>query len=125
MNESLTSYEAIDLYLTIAGQMDQLINYWISASFAVILSAFVGKNHLNLPIAAAISILYLLVCILFALRASDTIEIFAVVENIRPIDRDTGGVFETRFVTFLVGCLITQMYLWVCYIKKDSKEISN
>lgn len=124
MSATLTSYEAIDLILSLSGQIDTLFNFWLSASFAVILSAFIGRAHFALLVTAAISALYAMGCILFAARFLVTIDIFVQIGGIATIETGSNLILYARVSRFLLGCLMTQVYLWMCHFGGDGTPLS-
>ncbi|MEE8113295.1 MAG: hypothetical protein V3T23_02965, partial [Nitrososphaerales archaeon] len=68
MEDAITAYEALDLILSATDQFDSIFGYWISVSFAVIVGIFVARDQLNLALTSTIGILYLVACIMFAIR---------------------------------------------------------
>ena len=128
MNESLTNYETVDVILTAGGQLDSLFNYWISASFAVIVSAYVGRAHFNYAITLSISLLYLLACAMFATRfyslatlVNYYIELAEAVLPAAFLDSISVLGF-TRTPTFLGGVLVTEIYLWHSYRQAQTEK---
>jgi hypothetical protein len=60
MNQIMSTFEIADLIISVTGQMDSLFYYWMSASFAVLISSYIGKEHFNYSITLSISLLYFL-----------------------------------------------------------------
>ena len=123
MNETLTDYELVDIVLTVGGQLDALFGYWISASFAVIVSAYIARIHFNYAITLSISLLYLLACAMFAVRFCS---LFTLVNHytvmgqaaLPPDFLDTIPMLGwTRLPLFISGFLVTEAYLWHSYLQ--------
>ena len=123
MNETLSLYEALDLIANISGQLDSLFNYWISASFAVIVGTFIGREHLKYAATLSISLLYFLASAMFLSR------FWAMVALLLHYTELTSGSLPqefldsipvmrfTRIPTFAIGFLVTEVYLWHSYLK--------
>lgn len=130
MNEIMSSYEIAELTISVTGQMDSLFNYWMSASFAVLVSSYIGKEHFNYSITLSISVLYFLASMMFVARyyAMSTLIVYytelagaslpAQFVAASPI------IGITRAPTFLVGFFTTQVYLWHSYIQNKKQEQS-
>jgi hypothetical protein len=69
MPEQLSLYESIDLFISATAQLDVIQNYWLSATFAVVLTAFLARNYLNFAVTFSISFLYFLGSLLFLARS--------------------------------------------------------
>jgi len=119
-----SAYELVDIIISLAGQIDSLFNYWISASFAVIVSSYIAKDHLNRRITISISVLYVLASIMFAARMyfmGTMLQHYMVLAGDGlPANFDTSVLVLsiTRGPTFFIGFLITQYYLWYSYNEK-------
>ena len=128
MSDSLTLYEGIDLVLNATAQIDQTQNYWLSATFAVVLTAFVARNHLNLLVTSVISLLYILGTLLFFTRTAALAELLQVtVENspeaiqaFRPTTSldHRPLLLISRLGSYFLGFLGAQLYLWISYWRK-------
>ena len=123
MNEIMSSYEVADLVISVTGQMDSLFNYWMSASFAVLVSSYIGKEHFNYSITLSISVLYFLASMMFVARyyAMSTLIIYytELAGAALPSQFVTASpiIGITRLPTFLVGFITTEVYLWHSYIR--------
>lgn len=128
MNQIMSSYEIVDLIISVTAQMDSLFNYWMSASFAVIVSSYIAKEHFNYPLTLSISVLYLFASIMFVTRyyAMSTLIVFYTelagtslpqqFVNASPI------IGITRAPTFIAGFLIAELYLWHSYLKNKRQK---
>jgi len=58
MNQIISSYEVAELIINVTGQMDSLFNYWMSASFAVLVGSYIGREHFNFSITLSINSLH-------------------------------------------------------------------
>jgi len=47
MDQLFSSFELAELLIGVAQQTD---SYWMSTSFAVVISVYTGRDHFNLPI---------------------------------------------------------------------------
>ena len=127
MLESLTAYELIDIVVSIGGQLDSLFNYWISASFAVVVSSFIGKDHFNYAVTLSVSVLYFLASSMFAIRfiyTSSMIRYYVgLAGEVLPPNFDGASAILglSRIPTFIVGFIVVQIYLWQSYKKTRSK----
>lgn len=122
----MSLYEITDVILSISGQSDTLFSYWISASFAVIVSSYIGKTHYNFSITLSISILYLLASFMFLARfySMSTIATFyadGASELLPPDFVDSIPLIGfTRAPTFVIGFFVTEYYLWHSYLKNKA-----
>jgi hypothetical protein len=66
--ESISNYELIQLVQNCLTLMDAQFQYWLSASFAVVVAGFLAKDILSRKTRVWISILYLLASSLFAAK---------------------------------------------------------
>ncbi|PCI74072.1 MAG: hypothetical protein COB20_15500 [SAR86 cluster bacterium] len=123
MNQIMSSYEIADLIISVTGQMDSLFNYWMSASFAVLVSSYIGKEHFNYSITFSISVLYFLASVMFVARyyAMSTLIVYytELAGTSLPAQFVTASpiIGITRMPTFLVGFITTEAYLWNSYIR--------
>lgn len=130
MNQIMSTFEIADLIISVTGQMDSLFYYWMSASFAVLISSYIGKEHFNYSITLSISLLYFLASLMFLARyyAMTTLIIHytELAGNSLPQQFIAASpiIGMTRAPTFIIGCIITEVYLWHSYIRNKS-EVSN
>ena len=131
MESSLTFYEALDLITNTSDQLDTLFYYWISASFAVIVTAYMAKDHLNLPITLGISVLYILASIMFAARFYAMINLIVfyqstISEYLPAGVNDSIPILQLiRSITYISGLLITELYLWYSYTTSNKSKVIN
>jgi uncharacterized membrane protein (DUF485 family) len=124
----MTSFELAELLISVTGQMDSLFNYWMSASFAVLVSSYIGKDHFNGSITLSISVLYFLASMMFVARyyAMSTLIVYYTElagTSLPPQFVTTSPIIGlTRLTTFVVGFLIAEVYLWHSYLKNKKKE---
>ena len=121
MNQIMSPYEIAELVISVTGQMDSLFNYWMSASFAVIVSSYIGKDHFNYSITLSISVLYVLASVMFVARY------FAMGTLILYYTELAGSALPPQFIaaspiigitrvpTFVLGFIVTEVYLWLSY----------
>lgn len=127
MNEIMTTYEIADLVISVTGQMDSLFNYWMSASFAVLVGSYIGKEHFNYSITLSISILYFLASMMFVARyfAMSTLIVSyteLAAASLPPEFISTSPIIGiTRASTFLVGFILTEVYLWNSYFRNKRR----
>ena len=128
MNEGISTFELVELIAIFSGQLDSLFSYWISASFAVLISTYAGKDHFNFAITLSISILYLMASMMFLARFSATAN-FATYymelgRDILPPNVASYSIFIgiTRIPTFVIGFIITEIYLWHTYLKSRKAD---
>ncbi|MBL4573749.1 MAG: hypothetical protein JKY86_11835 [Gammaproteobacteria bacterium] len=123
----MSTYELAELVISVTGQMDSLFNYWMSASFAVLVSSYIGKEHFNYSITLSISVLYFLASMMFVARY------YAMTTLIINYTELAGASLPAQFVatspiigitrvfTFLVGFIIAEIYLWNSYVENRRK----
>lgn len=128
MNQIMSSYEIAELIINVTGQMDSLFNYWMSASFAVLVSSYIGREHFNFSITLSISVLYFLASIMFLARyyAMSTLIVYytELAEAAIPPQFLTASpiIGITRLPTFLLGFITTEVYLWHSTIGNKRQE---
>ena len=128
MNQIMSSYEIAELIFNVTGQMDSLFNYWMSASFAVLVSSYIGREHFNFSITLSISVLYFLASIMFLARyyAMSTLIVYytELAEAAIPPQFLTASpiIGITRLPTFLLGFITTEVYLWHSTIGNKRQE---
>jgi uncharacterized membrane protein (DUF485 family) len=128
MNQIISSFEVAELIISVTGQMDSLFNYWMSASFAVLLSSYIGKEHFNYSITLSISVLYFLASMMFVARyyAMSTLIVYytelAGASLPSQFIATSPIIGVTRVLTFTVGFIITEIYLWDSYLRSKKEE---
>jgi uncharacterized membrane protein (DUF485 family) len=100
----------------------------MSASFAVLISSYIGKEHFNYLITLSISVLYFLASLMFLARyyAMSTLILYytGLAGNSLPPEFIAASpiIGITRAPTFIIGCIITEVYLWHSYVRNRSEE---
>jgi uncharacterized membrane protein (DUF485 family) len=128
MNQIMSTFEAADLIISVTGQMDSLFNYWMSASFAVLISSYIGKEHFNHSITLSISVLYFLASLMFLARyyAMSILIIYytELAGSSLPSEFLAASpiIGITRAPTFIIGFIITGVYLWHSYMRNKAGE---
>ena len=123
MNQIMSSYEIAELIINVTGQMDSLFNYWMSASFAVLVSSYIGREHFNFSITLSISVLYFLASMMFVARYYAMSTLIVYYTELAGASLPSQFVAAspiigiTRAPVFLVGFITTQVYLWHSYIR--------
>lgn len=126
----MSSFEIAELIIGVTGQMDSLFNYWMSASFAVLISSYIGKEHFNYSITLSISILYFFASVMFLARyyAMSTLIVYytELAGTSLPPQFITASpiIGITRALTFMVGFVITEIYLWHSYFRNKVEKQS-
>ena len=64
----MTAYELTSLIYEIFRDMDSMMEFWISATFAVVVAVFVAREHLSRAMLMMILGLYVAASVMFALR---------------------------------------------------------
>ena len=128
MNELMSPFELAELIINVTGQMDSLFNYWMSASFAVLISSYIAKEHFNYSITLTISVLYFLASIMFLSRyyAMTTLLIYYMEfagDSLPPQFISASPIIGiTRAPTFVIGVIISEVYLWHSYMKSPRRN---
>jgi len=119
MDITLTTYEALDLMVTLSDQLDSIFGYWISTSFAMVVGIYVAKEHLNFGLAMCIGVLYLIASMMFGSRwiAAGSMIQELVATKLIPENYLEAASFLPwlRVVTFTFGCVVTEGYLVYAY----------
>jgi len=106
------------LLYTVIENADRVFEFWMSASFAVIIATFVGSNHLDFKIRSAISFLYLI----FATTSTNRLVVASSkIEELRESLIQQGETFsslstttvEITFPLLIVSGIAATMYsIW-------------
>jgi hypothetical protein len=129
MNELMSPFELAELIINVTGQMDSIFNYWMSASFAVLISSYIAKEHFNYSITLTISVLYFLASIMFLSRyyAMTTLLIYYMEfagDSLPPQFISASPIIGiTRAPTFVIGVIISEVYLWHSYMKNVRRNL--
>ena len=122
MNEGSDTLEIISVIMAGSSDFDSIFNYWISASFAVIISARLGRNQFNFRLTAAISLLYFLVSTMFLVRFYSQVTLMTYLMGLLG-EATPAGLLDSlpwlgviRVIMFSFGFLITEYYLWHSYL---------
>ena len=128
MNELMSPFELAELIINVTGQMDSLFNYWMSASFAVLISSYIAKEHFNYLIPLTISVLYFLASVMFLSRyyAMTTLLLHYMEmagDSLPPQFISASPIIGiTRAPTFVIGVIISEVYLWHSYMKSPRRN---
>jgi len=131
MNYTMSVYEMINLIVIISDQLDSLFNYWISASFAVLVSTYIGKEKFNFTITLCISILYFLASIMFLIRLYGMMNLTRYYVDLASLylpetfSSATPLMAATRVPTFFLGLIITEVYLWLSFLSNRRERTAN
>lgn len=121
-------FELAELIISVTGQMDSLFSYWMSASFAVLVSSYIGKEHFNYSITLSISALYFLASLMFLTRYYAMSILIVYYTELAGTSLPSQFVAAspiigmTRAPTFVLGFVITEVYLWHSYIRNRRLE---
>ena len=122
MDQLFSSFELAELLIGVTEQMDSLFNYWMSASFAVVISVYIGRDHFNLPISLSVGVLYFMASVMFVARY------YAMSTLIVQYTELAGSSLPSQFlaispvigiiraVTFTLGFLMIELYLGHSYL---------
>ena len=61
----MTSYETLALFYETSNTLDRFFDFWLSATFAVVVAAHLGRDSINRSYARVIVVLYLSFCLLY------------------------------------------------------------
>ena len=120
----MTEFEALEAMFGANQAMNNAFQYWLSVTFAIILTAHLARRHLNPPILLTIGLLYFGAALLFFV---DYLHWLAIMQQIQdPFfgEYATGyGLTKTivRTGLFLIGTVTAEGYLIYSYRQK--KEI--
>ncbi len=112
--ESISNYELIQLFQNCLTFIDSQFQYWLSASFAVVVAGFLAKDVLNRNARVWVSILYLVASSLFAVKYYMALQQSLFIGDelaIRGIawPSSVAGAVSVRASLFILGLLST---LW-------------
>jgi hypothetical protein len=114
--DSISSAELIELILLQRQGFDAQFQFWITATFAVIIASFATANRLGVRYRVAIAVLYILTTfMLFARWGSDGQEIVILYSEIktRGIPYSGPRVFAvTKFVVVIFGTVTALVFLY-------------
>ena len=115
----MTQAELHELMFSALSTIDSIVQFWISATFAVILVANFAGHQLSKILCAIITFLYLTVARLMFSRLNWTGQMLGeyrdAITEIIPIEID--GVIFLRTIIWVVGTLSAISYLWYCNYK--------
>ena len=122
----MTIAEQYQLLYTILETMDRLFEFWISGSFAVVVAAHFMIGNLSRYLTSFMSLSYTLFSftLVFRFRGNGTKfseirdSLIAAGETVNLDASNFGGVL--LFLTFVVGFLGANGYLWYCHLKRSS-----
>ena len=64
----MSEYELTSLIFDLFRDMDSMIEFWISATFAVVVAVFIGRRHLSPRMLTVMASIYLVASVQWALR---------------------------------------------------------
>lgn len=122
----MTIAEQYQLLYAILETLDRLFEFWLSASFAVVVAAHFMIGNLSRYLAIFVSLSYTLFSftLVFRFRSNGTLfgdvrdSLIAAGETLNLDASNFGGLL--LFLTFVVGFLGTNGYLWYCHLKRAS-----
>lgn len=122
----MTIAEQYQLLYAILETLDRLFEFWLSASFAVVVAAHFMTGNLSRYLAIFMSLSYTLFSftLVFRFRSNGTLfgdireSLIAAGETVNLDASNFGGLL--LFLTFVVGFLGTNGYLWYCHLKRAS-----
>jgi len=104
--------------------MHNAFQYWLSITFALILTARLGQKHLNRPLVLILAVLYFACALFFII---DWAHWVGTARNL-PVTAmlDVGwpaGIIKTvyRFSLFAVGTLAAEIYLFYSYSSRGNR----
>ncbi len=128
--ESMSSAELVELSLLILDITDAQFQYWLAATFAVVVAAYTARDTISNRMGAVISVMYILVTFLFVLRyiqVSGNEAIYSmelIGRGVPPIESPIGlaGLASLRLLVILVGSGIALWFLNMKLIEKSDDE---
>jgi len=120
--ESMTTSELLEFALMLRDDMEEQFEFWLSITFAVIVSSFFGRTRISPSWRVVIGCLYLLSTALFTVRyvmSSKNFQIYieeALVRGAKWIDA-ASTMYGLRVTILIVGTLSTVWFLYA-----DSKS---
>ncbi len=124
--ESVPTAELIELLLNLVNQLDLQFQYWLSVSFAVIVTSYIAGDRLSMKIRIYIFLLYILASSIFSIRyfGSRTQVLFLSQELLTRVTDwpNLGGLTSpVRQFTFIAGIIGTT---WFLLFSKSKKELT-
>jgi hypothetical protein len=117
----MTTYEVLDLLNSGYSVFDQIFNYWVSVSFAVVAGCYVAREHFSFPLMLTVVLLYALASFMFAVRFYSQFLLLSEASNHPGVPQ---AFFESaailgpaRISTFSIGFLITESFIVYSYLK--------
>lgn len=114
--ENFSVAELVELTQMFKSSMDDQFQYWLTATFGVIVATFVAKNNLNKQLRVIVSVFYISASILFCLNYfQETANYLAYMEAAR----ERGAVLGQPYVLagtfrpfiFIAGAITTLWFL--------------
>lgn len=122
----MSTYEVLDLVLTISDSLDSIFNYWISVTLAVIGGTFVARRHLTRGLVWTIGTVYAAASAMFALRFYVNGRLLATaVKDASDLPGGLGvgpaGALlgPLRLGVFLLGMVMTLWFVSYTYGRRD------
>ena len=123
--DSISTAELLELALMLREDLEDQFQYWLSITFAVIVSSFVAGDRLKTSWKTVIGVLYVLTTVLFAVRFWDSaanLQLYLDAAIARGAEWNYSGpyVFWMRLGVVVVGVAAT---LW--FLSNKSKNVDD
>ncbi len=115
----MTDYEALDALFSANEAMHNSFQYWLSITFALIVTAHWGRRHLTGGISVAIGVLYLLGSALFFVDYLQWLSLRSLTANLDLWEGYDYGPLKTylRVALFLIGTVVAEGFLVLSYVQ--------
>jgi hypothetical protein len=119
----MTEAEALEAVFGANEAMQNAFQYWLSVTFAIILTAYFGRRHLNRSILITIGLLYLATAVLFFVDYLHWLAIMRLIEY--PLAGEHWPYYgpiksSTRTGLFLIGTITAEYYLFYSYAQRNN-----
>jgi len=119
----MTEAEALEATFGANEAMQNAFQYWLSITFAIIVTAYLGRRQLNRPILVTIGLLYLATAVLFFVDYQHWRAVISSIEE--PLAGEIWpyyGIIKTYIRTglFLIGTITAEYYLFYSYAQRNS-----
>jgi hypothetical protein len=119
----MTEAEALEVTFGANEAMQNAFQYWLSVTFAIIVTAYLGRAHLNRPILVTIGLLYLATAVLFFVDYLHWLAVMRSIEN--PLAGEYWPYYgkiksSMRTGLFLIGTITAEYYLFYSYAQRKN-----
>ncbi len=123
----MTEYEALDALFSANEAMHNSFQYWLSITFALIVTVHLGRRHLTGGIVVAISVLYLLGSALFFVDYLHWLSLLGFTANFEFWEGYDYGPLKTylRVALFLIGTVVAEGFLVLSYVQGRKTKDAN